>query len=543
MIIFPTSNLWLLQGVPVNNEYRDTLLFSTAQKQSEYFKSKCPNPSVYHWDDMTYIKASGTVDGGALKVPLSQESLYGFNYMMFQNNGTTGKRFIYAFINQIEYVNTECSLLHFQIDVMQTWFLFSCERRHCYVVREHSLSDAIGANTKPEAIDTGVSQVGRIYRIEPSAGHTQSDNISYVVFATRDKSDNTAGGVIGGQYTGLTCSYFSSSQINFLNDWLEYLIKNNKISEVVSILCVPDWVIPYNKSTGKFEGAYKKHTISVPRPTTLNNGYVPKNKKLFTFPYCFLSVDGGNTATVLKYENFNNPNSIKFEIDTAFSPNPTATCFPLNYDGLEGRNNVKSTSISGFPQCSFAIDSYNAYLAMQSTNPINALFGGGESGILYGSALQGAISGLGKGRGFLSSIANTATGAVAGAANSWLEMKQAEMQPNSLAGGQTSDVETITRMKHFEIRQIEPKVEYCKMIDDFFTMYGYSTLAVKIPNIGVRKNFCYVKTEGCNVQGICPQDDLRQINNIFDNGVTFWKEPDNVGNYSVDNTPDTTIPH
>ena len=85
------------------------------------------------------------------------------------------------------------------------------------------------------------------------------------------------------------------------------------------------------------------------------------------------------------------------------------------------------------------------------------------------------------------------------------------------------------------IRKI--KKHQAKIIDDFFTMFGYQTNSVKVPNISSRPYFNYVQTKGVNIVGSIPNDDMRILKAMFDNGVTLWKSTATVGDYSVDNSP------
>ena len=79
------------------------------------------------------------------------------------------------------------------------------------------------------------------------------------------------------------------------------------------------------------------------------------------------------------------------------------------------------------------------------------------------------------------------------------------------------------------------KQEYAKIIDNFFSMYGYKVNNVKIPNIFGRKNWNYVKTLGSNIEGDIPQNDLQEIKNMFDSGVTFWHNSNTFLDYSKEN--------
>lgn len=77
------------------------------------------------------------------------------------------------------------------------------------------------------------------------------------------------------------------------------------------------------------------------------------------------------------------------------------------------------------------------------------------------------------------------------------------------------------------------------MIDDYFNMYGYAMKRIKQPARNVRPYWTYTKTVGCDIiNAQVPADDLKKIASIYDNGITFWNGPDNVGNYSLDNRPE-----
>ena len=75
------------------------------------------------------------------------------------------------------------------------------------------------------------------------------------------------------------------------------------------------------------------------------------------------------------------------------------------------------------------------------------------------------------------------------------------------------------------------------MIDDYFTMFGYAVRQIGVPNMNARPYFTYVKTVGCTVHGNMPSDHAKQIEQIFDKGVRFWKSVDNIGNYNLNNAP------
>ena len=98
--------------------------------------------------------------------------------------------------------------------------------------------------------------------------------------------------------------------------------------------------------------------------------------------------------------------------------------------------------------------------------------------------------------------------------------------------------ETISKLKYPELTKIKNffnEEDTSKCIDDYFSMYGYKTNRVKIPNITGRPNWNYVQTAGFNATGLVPATDMVKIKQMFNKGVTFWHSGVNVGNYALAN--------
>ena len=120
-----------------------------------------------------------------------------------------------------------------------------------------------------------------------------------------------------------------------------------------------------------------------------------------------------------------------------------------------------------------------------------------------------------------------------------LAAKQADMQnipPNAHNLVQSDNLNASIGKLDFTIMQMQVKPEYAKMIDDYFDFFGYACNHVKVPNRNVRPHWTFTKTQGCTINANCPGDDEDMICRIYDNGVTFWRNGDEVGNYTLDNT-------
>ena len=89
----------------------------------------------------------------------------------------------------------------------------------------------------------------------------------------------------------------------------------------------------------------------------------------------------------------------------------------------------------------------------------------------------------------------------------------------------------------FDIYYRSIKREYAQTVDDFFTMFGYQTNRVKVPNVSSRPCFNYVQTIDINIIGAIPNDDMLKLKNIYNSGVTLWKPTATVGDYSGNNAP------
>lgn len=253
------------------------------------------------------------------------------------------------------------------------------------------------------------------------------------------------------------------------------------------------------------------------------NGYIPKNNKLFTFPYNCLQIDNNNgTSAIYKYEDFST-NNVNFTIKGVISIGTSIKLIPKNYQNISENNN-ESLIAGKFPTCNWFSDAFTNWITQNSINingsniPIGILTGTGQ--ILGQGLLTGTIS----------------TGGVSQIGSSLLQIYQHSlMSPQSLGNINAGDVTYSDKKNDFIIYKKVIKQEYAKIIDDYFTMFGYKVNSLKIPNITGRQNWNYVKTIDCNFNGNIPQIDLNIIRNMFNNGVTLWHNSTTIYNYNNSN--------
>lgn len=324
---------------------------------------------------------------------------------------------------------------------------------------------------------------------------------------------------ISGLYTGLeyhVALIDNDEQVESLDNLLELYVRANKQDSIVSIFVMPS--VFYTSET---KPVTKELDIEIPSKI---DGYTPRNKKLLTYPYCFLTIDCLNDCKNYRYEFSEDKEVMHFAILGNVSPNVEILLCPRQYNGtkneVEGSHGTVNVTeeliMTGFPQCAFSIDSYRAWLAQKANGAI--ISGGASLGLGVASALSGNVVGaVGSGLGLMNTINNAIIEATKG---------------STARGSQGGGALVAFRSKDFYIKRMSITKEYAKMIDDFFDRYGYTVNRLKKPHRHARKNWTYVKTRDCCALGSVPSDDLKKINEIYDKGITFWSSASKVGDYS-----------
>lgn len=503
MYIAPNTTIRMLKDVPLDNTYRNTIYFTTVANQTSYFQGK----TKYTFANQNYQR----VNRGALRIARKADDLYDCNYLMFQNT-SYGNKWFYAFVVSVEYVNNETSEITFEIDVMQTWH-FDYDLKMSFVEREMSVLDGIGDNLVPENLELG----DYIYK---DLGLTSLFNLYQIVIAATfdENMDDATGGMYGGVFSGLHYNVFASweSASSFIAEATE----QNKADGIVSIFMLPVAFTSDFQSTipEVFNIERDKHISDI-------DGYVPKNNKLFTYPYNLLYVTNneGNVANYA-FEYFNSE-KCNFNVSGAMCCTPECMLVPLNYKGVEKNYNEKLT-IGNFPQCAYTVDTFKAWvaqnqnqLALSAINAIGTTVAGGAamyaSGGLVGSGM--ALSGVQQIGSLVASVADKST-----------------LPPHARGGG-GSIINMANQIKGFQFYYAHIRREFAEIIDNYFSVYGYATHRVKVPNRVIRPHWNYVKTVNVSLTGSVPADDMARLRSIYDNGVTFWRNGDEVGNYALDN--------
>ena len=576
----PNSDVVLCRGVPIESDYRHTLYFDSIAAQNNYFFSKAfkqfHNVS-YQRERRNYI---------TLEIPATQ--VYACNYLMFKNT-SYGEKWFFAFVDSVDYVNDNVTEIHYELDMMQTW-MFEYTLMQCMVEREHSVTDKIFENTKPEDIGYGELMCGRAKGLLYTEGLLKD----YVCVFT---SEPYAPGldekpfIMYGQFCPV---YGYIGKAEKVNELIKDFVNRGKQDAIVSVTAGcklmalttsedPDKylnqmppVVPQKNFKCNCYGVASKIVDGKERyKDCLPNGYKPRNKKLFGYPYNQVWISNGQgTVNEYRYEDFKLDENGQFEFIACGSGIGTPECvlYPATYRGI-GPAYMNAITLTGFPTIPWIGDTYKAYMAL-NREQINNTY---ETTAI--NAVSNALSGFIGGAVTTNNAADMLQAAKADASNAGKTVSQTtktglrqQAMGGILSGIGTSiasvgdifknTLSVYAKLK--DISNIPPNVsglsgassisygigeldftkydmcvkpEYAEIVDKFFDMFGYNTSTVKVPNTHSRPHWNYVKTVGCEIEGFLPQEAANVIKAVYDRGVTFWKNGDEVGNYTLDNSP------
>lgn len=573
-MIVPNSDVYILKNVPLEPSFDHTIWFDSPEQQATAFTTYA---LAFYFDKVSYQRYPRPY----ITLDKTADELFDCNYMMFRNTAY-GTKWFYAFITQVEYISNTTSRIYYSIDPMQT-YLFDVNVGQCFVEREHAMTDAIGDNLNPESFELGEY----VYDADYFPNIFLKTNYVICILATwkatykdnqwviEDATTGGVGGVDSGIYTGLTknlCEYDLANPkacVQQANAIIEAATKANKADGIVSITMYPKFFMNWSITGDLATGLVPDTVDSIPAFTGTFDGYKPKNNKLYTAPFCGVYVDNlqGNAANYA-YEYFTDRKPT-FNIVGAVNGNLECASIPINYKGLP-TNFQESLLMGGFPQCAWNVDTFKAWIAQNkyaiaagvATTAIDtvkqvalAATGVGMAGEVAGmsAAMTGAgsaqtIQAVGQYANAYQNMQNVSYNAQGDVLNKTInlvaQVKTASTQPNHARGQQSSSVFCAMGYQGFHYMPYRIKGQFARIIDDFFSMYGYKTNRLKVPNRNGRKAWNYVKTCGCTLTGSAPADATAALVQIYDRGITFWRCIDlsagnpftRVGNYSLDNS-------
>lgn len=209
-------------------------------------------------------------------------------------------------------------------------------------------------------------------------------------------------------------------------------------------------------------------------------------------------------------------------------------------------NDDEALALGKYPTCAWSSDAFTNWLTQNSVNLAVS------TGLIAGS-IAGGINGIGVSTkaaeegiiqhapnivdktSLASSSALSVSSNIAGLIG---QFYQACLMPNIRGGQATGDIIWAANRNMFSFRQMRAKTEYLRIIDDYFTRFGYKINRLEMPNITGRAHWNYIEIGSSEEIGTgeIPTKFMEIINNACKKGVTIWHNHSEIGNYNLNNT-------
>lgn len=539
------SKILLVKNINIDRQYKNVLSYTETQ-----MLELCQNNLVAQADNYSFLRPTGTIMAGFTYAQCLQA-----NYIAFQNPDYSNKWF-FAWIDDVIYKGDKNTEITFTVDAWSTWF-DKWNKKVCFINRQHVNDDTIGLHTIPENLDVG--EVVQENNIEDLAYGNEYGYWIAVASNWKIKDGSTGAELLDGdkgtQYAGITVYdntvfgtqlfFFHITSLSSFADLVLLLLRTNAdghIEDVENIFIVPDVAIDQSKLqlhsakvisdentfsfyTMSYDMSPEKFNTEIDKITSFSD-YTPKNNKCFVYPYNYLFVSNNQGSNnIYKYEDFNTEKCI-FENQFSIAIGGSGRIVPKNYKGML-TNDDEALTLGKYPTCAWSSDAFTNWLTQNSVNMAVSLgltagaiastiaTGGATAPILAGAVMTTA-----------STIGNTIG-----------QFRQASLLPNISGGQANGDVIWACNRNVYSFRQMRVKTEYLKIIDDYFTRFGYAIRKLELPNITGRRYWNYIEIGSTEEIGYgeVPAKYMDTINNACRSGVTIWHNHANVGNYALDN--------
>ena len=447
-------------------------------------------------------------------------------------------RWYFAFITDVQYVNDRVLEISFDIDIFTTYwltptdggnpfntgeqykqhFLASTVIHPCFVERESSNTDVIGENYEDEGLDTGdyivagdLLDLFGTWQVLVMASERLTNE-------TPPSTEPPLPQTFANIYTPVAIyAGLNASQPQMIQEIIDAYTELGKADSIIN-------VVEYPSSFGTNQIAETVEP-TVTMPTTID-GYTPKNKKLFIYPFNFLEASNrSGVHATFKWELWKNASRGKFKRYSCAIGNPTAILVPQDYRGITGDDYESSIMWQKSPVCPYNSDAYKAYWA-QNKNQLNMAFGANVLSGLTGLVSTGIGIAMGNPLAILGGGAAT-VGSLTGVTQKLAKLQDYQAVPDQAKGQINNDyIMAGKNLQGFQVFKMQIRANKARIIDDYFTAYGYATNKVKTPNFysgSTRTKFCYIKTQGAKVSGNFPAPVKAEFERILDRGVRFWK--------------------
>lgn len=437
-------------------------------------------------------------------------------------------------ITLVEWVNPNCSYVHFEIDAYTTFGnRIKWDKSACYVEREHVKGDWVGNN--PAFSNMGPAEG---INVEPDTvlfthnKHFECDKC--LVYTPYDKSSykpNFGATIKNGVYDAMNAYIMDASEVA---TYLKGVAESDEadITGIQGIYTFPSELENAN-------GTAVDERINLPWVSPPSDYPELNNSKCWSGEFCQIKLmswlggainynpqwfGGGKDTMPFSYRAF--MQSGELHIQATLKPNNET----FSWEGFKDF----IISIKELPQAHWVGDGYAQYKSiwmltdiLQGVSSATGALAGVAAPFEYtnkGSfGATSDVENMGPVSGALS-IASSVAGAAANISATVSSIRQQKMTGLVTGGSVSSSPNSAAVMKTYGFTVVAYGCQpyLIKTIDAFFDRFGYNVNTIKVPERNSRPYWNFVKTREAHIDGNIPFIYRRQIEDLLNNGVTFW---------------------
>ena len=464
---------------------------------------------VWTSSDLSVIRHNSRT--GSFKIQKNINDLSYINYLAIYNNA--GDRSpLFAFVTDINYITDSVSEVFFEVDLFSS-YCQSLDYQDCYIVRMTTPDDTKYKYLEDEPINggeyvTNPNFIGREFVTQWKYGYTAVTTSS------------------GGQEMGeIKSNIFTQAAFHGGSDWqqlsfaLYYYARDGYIDNVCDVFQYPAEC----GDTG--EKVSSERAVSF--PTTID-GYTPKNRKLFNYPYVrsLIVSTSGDTLEVKPEKCVND--EVKYRIEKMVTPIAQMVITLDNYDRLAADDQKAERIImTGFPEVVWSADNYRAWLARNkpakdlAEKQVLAGAVAGAATLVAGAATGGV--GLAAG---LMTAGTQMTSSLLALESQEAKEEQAKYMPKTIHRGGNLGIDVANNKFGFAVYIQSIDARRASLIDNYFNAFGYAINKVTYfsPH---RTRFDYVETRGNlfrrESEGLgIPNAAVETMNAAANRGLRIW---------------------
>lgn len=481
----PETNIYLFEGTGVD-EGNQPYFTNSAAKLSWYMA----HPTI-----IKEAQSFQRENREYCRVADKAERLRHCDMMAFQNGEN---KWIFCAIDEIEFVNPNCSEIRYHVDYMQT-YIEDIKFGPCWVEREMAENDWKGGrpsfdNLQPEGLETGAL---RRVNMDPTRTLELIGSKVVVLSALNKDAQPTITAYKDiDLFPHVINRYdFNLVDLDELGSMLSLYAERDKLSAIAAIYLIPD--------------QSPQQTENIPINWNSVDGYQIVNSKVWSSEFFnFVIGNKQGQEVTLQPERFPLQDTLNLRIDSNFCDGTGGSVmYPIHYP-----SNPKGMSVF-LPwnvQLAYAGDGWYNWLSQNAGS-----FAANAANTIVSGAFKGAFLGV-PGAGAAIGAANLAMQALGKTIDSY-------MNPIYITSpGSGSGMNFAFFNIGFTCELQTPPLDIIKSIDEFFGRFGYRTNRFKVPNVNTRPKWNFVKTAGANVRGWFSKQAQDKIVSILNQGVTFW---------------------